>query len=194
MLDRIRDVGGHLFTAPTFSDNQSVLAIKPPMYVMGGGKISAPLRAFYTAAAGTKQTAIASVDAELNADFGSSASRFALGDSLSWRLLSASVTKNPPKVPWSAVSDTKSSWVSPGVPHAEAPRSKITLPIRLRSRPGVPPTAYYLELVSSGQPRWLGDFEASKQGDSTLTFGLSTLFAQLAPTPTPIAACTITVY
>jgi hypothetical protein len=53
---------------------------------------------------------------------------------------------------------------------------------------------YLVEVSSTGRPGWLTGFEAAQHGDSVRTYGLSALFAQLAPAMTPLAGATVTIF
>jgi hypothetical protein len=131
--------------------------------------------------------------AEVNLTFhaAGSAARFALDDSLSWRLERALLQSKQPE--WTEAGDVSDDWVQPGALRA-GDGSTLTLPVEVRSYTGLPPTLYRIRVASSGRPGWIRDYEAVQQRDSLRTYGLSALFTQLQPRPAMLAGAYVTVY
>jgi hypothetical protein len=198
ILDRLRSTSAHLVVAPTPTDSIVVLVAnvtpKPStLLVRGGRELGIPLHMFFRAPGSANDASVTRASVTLATEFEQSAGRFALDDVLQWRLQSAQITTDASASAWTPVRNATEAWVSPGTPSVEG-RRRVVLPVELRARAEVRPTRYYLELLSTGRPAWLQQYEAAQQGDATRTFGLSELFAQLHSTPTTLAGFTISIY
>ncbi|HET7233900.1 MAG TPA: hypothetical protein VFJ16_28070 [Longimicrobium sp.] len=120
-----------------------------------------------------------------------SAARFALDDSLTWRLDRALLGRKTPE--WTDAGDVSDDWVQPGRLRTGA-GSTLVLPLTVRSYAGLAPTLYRIRISSAGLPRWVREYEAVQQRDSLRTYGLSALLTQLQPQPAVLAGAQVTVY
>jgi hypothetical protein len=133
----------------------------------------------------------ASAEVTLTLHAAQSTARFALDDSLTWRLERAGLQRQAPD--WTEAGDVSDDWVQPGALRP-GPGSTLVLPMKVRSYTGLAPTLYRIQISSLGRPRWIREFEAVQQGDSLRTYGLTTLFTQLQPQPATLAGTFVTVY
>lgn len=198
VLDRLRETGARIHVAPTFSDAnvQAAYSSATPAQPGNtlrtqGGTRKTPLHLFFETSSPQGRA-----DGTVAVDVGVSAGRFALDDSLSVRTTSVGLTPSGrgPAGAWAEVRDPSKSWVRPGGVTVDREQLRARIPLTLVTNPRISPTRYRLELVSTGWPGWLADFEAPGQGHATKTYGLSALFDQLPRRVTPIAAVVATVY
>jgi hypothetical protein len=130
-------------------------------------------------------------DVKLTFHADESTARFALDDSLTWRLERAVLRRH--KADWTEAGDVADDWVQPG---ALSPGTGVTLslPLKVRSYAGISPTVYRILISSTGMPRWIREYGAVRQGDSVRTYGLTALFTQLQPRPSVLGGAFVTVY
>lgn len=159
----------------------------------GGGSVSvvraSPFVLGFRAQGAQNQSAQAQVSLTFHLD--ESAARFALDDSLAWRLERAALQRGEPQ--WAQAGDASQERVEPGAFQRGA-GSTLELPVKVRSYAGIAPTLYQIRVSTLGMPRWVREYEAVQQRDSLRTYGLSTLFTQLQPRPAVLGGAFVTVY
>lgn len=143
----------------------------------------------YRSQGAQNQPVAADVTLTFHAD--ESTARFALDDSLTWRLERAVLRRQAPE--WTEAGDVADDWVQPGALRT-GPGSTLLLPLKVRSYAGISPTLYRIRISSAGFPRWVREYEAVQQRDSLRTYGLTALFTQLQPRPAKLAGAFVTVY
>jgi hypothetical protein len=167
---------GHSTTSPEGSGSVSVVRADP--FVLG-----------FRAQGTQNQPAAAEVTLAFHLD--ESAARFALDDSLAWRLERAALRRDEPQ--WTQAGDPSQERVQPG-PLRRAAGSTLELPVTVRSYVGIAPTLYRIQVSTLGMPRWVREYEAVQHRDSLRTYGLSTLFTQLQPRPAVLGGAFVTIY
>ncbi|HKG95384.1 MAG TPA: vWA domain-containing protein, partial [Gemmatimonadaceae bacterium] len=190
VLPVLRGASTRLFVAPAVTDTAIALHVERE-----GGAQAAALRVQGERAAGQALTLLFgpapadqgtrpfATELTVEADLGRSAARFSVDDSLAVRLFQARLTTGAPR--WAEVRprDLASAWVKPLAVRVNDDRTEIELRMALRTRAQLEPAAYRVEVLSTGMPAWLGDYESASHGDSTRTFGLSSLFEHLRARP-----------
>lgn len=167
---------GH--TTPSAQGNGSVAVVRANPFVLG-----------FRAQGAQNQPAEAQVKLTFHLD--ESAARFALDDSLTWRLERAALRRDEPQ--WTQAGDASQERVQPGA-FQQAAGSALELPVAVRSYVGIAPTLYRVQVSTLGMPRWVREYEAVQQRDSLRTYGLSTLFTQLQPRPAALGGAFVTIY
>jgi hypothetical protein len=118
--------------------------------------------------------------------------RFAQDDSVTLAIASAAISTHPGA--WVPVLDYASAWVEPESVSFDATSGRHLVGLELRARPQLAATRYRIDLVSTGRPRWIHEYDAPEHGDGQKTFGLTALFAHLQPSPTTLARIYVSVY
>jgi hypothetical protein len=185
VLDVLRAASTRLYVTPSVADTAIVMRVDrtkaggsqaAALRTAGGRSPADPPRLLLGMPAG--QQGNVAVEVRVDADVSRSLARFSADDSLVVRLFQAPLASAPT---WDEVRerDLTNAWVKPMPAVVDSARAEISVPVALRTRAQLAPTAYRVEVLSAGVPAWLGDYEATQQGDSTRTFGLSTLFEHL---------------
>jgi hypothetical protein len=198
LLPALRFLGTRLYVTPTLGDDSvrlradqaSVAASDAAgLHTFGGRTPADPLLLLYRA---TRPTGQSEATPTVLADVSRSLLRYAAGDSLIVVVSMAPLTGRAPQ--WDRVERSAEAWVRPRTPVADSTGSTIAIPIDLRARPQLSPTAYRIELASSGRPAWLDEYSSAQQGDATRTFGLASLFDYLTPAPSRLLGLYAGVY
>ncbi|MDB4912405.1 MAG: hypothetical protein JWM95_49 [Gemmatimonadetes bacterium] len=198
LLEALRGVHGRLFMMPGMTD-EALAVTAARSGAAGAGDLhvfpaqgAVPLTLLYHTDAAPPQ-GIARVNVLASLATQGSLARFSRDDSLEVQIASAPLLHNA-KPKWTPVTNTANAWAAVTSHSLDTSSGALGLMLELRARPEVPPTAYRLELVSTGRPAWVDKFDAPEFGDLTRTYGLTSLFAYLKPRQTTLATLFAGVY
>lgn len=193
VLPRLMGAMPYLHVSPSLSDTLVRTRVGATRFVGTPGEFAPypagagrPLRLLLHASPPSTR---AVVQTEVGFDVAGSLARFAAADTLRTRVSRLALCEA--RAQWRDVEETE-AWIAPGAPVVDG--SRIRVPLEIRTRPGIPPSVYRVELVSTGKPAWLARFDAPRQGDATRTYGLSTLFSQLQAEPARLAGFYVALY
>lgn len=191
-LAALDEVSDHLYAYPSPGDSALRITHDPApaaavdLSVVRQRPFVAGVRARGEANQGVTATDILVFDA------GASAARFALDDSLVWALDEAPLPSSGEPA-WSDAGNGANARVKPGV-LAAGEGHLLRLPLTAHAYAGAPPTLYRIRVSSAGRPRWLGEYEAARQGDALRTYGLLALFTHLQPRPATLGGAYVVLY
>lgn len=199
VLSALGNAVTHLYVAPALTDaavraatgSVRLTARQSDVHVYGGRTSGTPLRVLVHSEDPERATAAVDVRFELD----ESVARFSANDSLRVEAFSAALCEGDTGEPaWNRVRNPAEAWVKPGAPAFDRASGELRLPVELRARANETATAYRFDLVSTGRPAWLSEYEAPAQGNATSTFGLSYLLDHLGARPVRLAGFYAAIY
>jgi hypothetical protein len=191
MLDLLKASSERLYVVPTPSDGKAMLRVErrsgTGLHVFEKHAPGEALLLMYRA---ERREGVDTVGVTVVMSAVESVARFSVDDSLQ---IEVAVRPLDGRGSWQPFADYARGWVKPASPVVQ-PNAAIALPVVLRARSQLTPTAYRVRLSSTGLPSWLARFNVERQGDSTKTYGLTALFDQLQRSGAPVAQFYVGVY
>ena len=190
VLEMLRQNANRLFVTPTVP---TALALEAPPAQTPNATLNTvngpPLHLFFT----SDQLDYVHDTVAVIGSVREGAARYAIDDSLIVRVQVAQIDTGFGGA-WSDVPDLAGALVKPGELRRDTARKRLVVPLELRARKDGSKMRLRLELVTSGRPGWLGDYEATKQGEGVRTYGLSALFDQLPEAPKLLGRFYVSIY
>jgi hypothetical protein len=195
LLAALREMPSEVYIAPTFTDTSITVVEDRTASARRGALLTysasatEPLRLIYHA---QHPDGIDSTTVAINVDASASSARFSIDDSLRVLLFAAPLTTGGAL--WTPIQNSSGAWVKPLLITRERQTLNVHVGLGLRARAQLQPTVYRVELVSTGRPSWLEQFDASEPSDGSRTYGLSSLFEYLQQHPTRLVGFYVSVY